>query len=186
MRAKGGTLGVMFAGRRVRLDGGGSALWRDQRSHDHALGPSPSVAGGWVRLLTSHRPGGSGVFSARNDLSSLPLFILAFMWVEFWNNVATAPYAALIPDIVPAEQRGSASGWYGLMNVLGSFVGGVAALIFTQNGVTDIASIYYFMAAIMFLGMLGTVMFVKEPPVTKAPPAFKWGVFSARSDQPVS
>ena len=43
-----------------------------------------------------------------NDLSSLPFYILAFMWVEFWNNVATAPYSALIPDVVPADQRGSA------------------------------------------------------------------------------
>ncbi|HET7376160.1 MAG TPA: MFS transporter, partial [Anaerolineae bacterium] len=73
-----------------------------------------------------------------NDMSSLPLFILAFIWVEFWNNVATAPYSALIPDIVPVDQRGSASGWYGLMNMLGSFVGGVAGLLFTTNGVTDV------------------------------------------------
>ncbi|HEY4724190.1 MAG TPA: MFS transporter, partial [Anaerolineae bacterium] len=117
-------------------------------------------------------------FPRQNDLSSLPLFILAFMWVEFWNNVATAPYAALIPDIVPPEQRGSASGWYGMMNMLGSFVGGAAALIFTQNGVVSITSIYYFTAAIMLLGMAGTVAFVKEPLVTQTPPPLKWGEFA--------
>ncbi len=121
---------------------------------------------------------GLAYFPRANDLSSLPLFIVAFVWVEFWNNVATAPYAALIPDIVPAEQRGSASGWYGMMNVLGSFVGGIAALIFTQNGVTDIVSIYYLLAVILFLGMLGTVIFVKEPPAAKTPPPFKWSEFA--------
>ena len=68
------------------------------------------------------------------------------MWVEFWNNVATAPFSALIPDMVPKEQRGSASGWLGLMNMLGNFAGGIAGLIFTVNGVTDITGIYYFLA----------------------------------------
>jgi Na+/melibiose symporter-like transporter len=121
---------------------------------------------------------GLAYFPKANDLSSLPLFILAFIWVEFWNNVATAPYAALIPDIVPAEQRGSASGWYGLMNMLGSFVGGVAALVFTVNGETDITGIYYLLAAVMFLGMLGTVVFVKELPVTKTPPPLRWNEFA--------
>src|SRR5450759_3648837 len=101
---------------------------------------------------------GLAYFPRANDLSSLPLFILAFMWVEFWNNVATAPYSALIPDIVPIDQRGSASGWYGLMNMLGSFVGGVAGLIFTQNGVTDVVSIYYFIGAINLIGLAGTIV----------------------------
>lgn len=116
-------------------------------------------------------------FPRPNDLSSLPLFIVAFMWVEFWNNVATAPFSALIPDIVPVEQRGSASGWYGLMNMLGNFAGGVSALIFTRNGVTDISAIYYFVGAALVFGMLGTVLFVKEPPVTREPPPFHMDEF---------
>lgn len=113
-----------------------------------------------------------------NDLSSLPLFILAFMWVEFWNNVATAPYSALIPDIVPPEQRGSASGWYGMMNVAGSFVGGVTGLLFTENGVTDIAGIYWLVGVLLVVGMLGTVVFVKEPEIDRRPPPFRWGEFT--------
>src|SRR5664279_378201 len=42
-------------------------------------------------------------------------WILAFLVVELFSNVASAPYSALIPDVVPAEQRGAASGWMGLM-----------------------------------------------------------------------
>ncbi|MBX7213157.1 MAG: MFS transporter [Thermoflexales bacterium] len=118
-------------------------------------------------------------FPRDNDLSSLPLYIAAFMWVEFWNNVATAPFSALIPDVVPKEQRGSASGWLGLMNMLGNFVGGVSALLFTVNGVTNITSIYYFLAALMFVSMLVTLIFVKEPPVTRRPPPITWKAFLA-------
>ena len=117
-------------------------------------------------------------FPRANDLSSLPLFILAFMWVEFWNNVATAPFSALIPDIVPVEQRGSASGWYGLMSMLGNFVGALSALLFTHNGVTDLTAIYYFVGAALVFGMLGTVIFIKEPEVDKSKlPPFHWGEF---------
>lgn len=116
-------------------------------------------------------------FPRANDMSSLPLFILAFIWVEFWNNVATAPFSALIPDVVPLDQRGSASGWYGLMNMLGNFAGGVSALIFTRNGEADLTAIYYFVAAALVFGMLGTVLFLKEPKVTRPSPPFRLGGF---------
>jgi MFS family permease len=112
-----------------------------------------------------------------NDLSSLPLFILAFMWVEFWNNVASAPFDALIPDLVPAAQRGSASGWLGLMSMLGNFAGAITGIIFTQNGVTDLTAIYYFIGAVLLLTMLGTVIAAKEPPITVKPRPFRTGEF---------
>lgn len=120
---------------------------------------------------------GLAFFPKANDLSSLPLYILAFMWVEFWNNVATAPYSALIPDVVPKEQRGSASGWYGLMNIFGTFVGALAPFLFTSGGETNITGLYYFVAVVLFFAMLGTVAFVHEPKVTTTPPPFQLGEF---------
>lgn len=115
---------------------------------------------------------GLAVFPKPNDLSSLPLYIFAFMWVEFWNNVATAPYSALIPDVVPKEQRGSASGWYGLMSIFGTLVGAVIPFAFTVNGVTNLTALYVFVGVVLFFSMLGTVVFVHEPKVTKVPPPF--------------
>ena len=121
---------------------------------------------------------GLAYFPRANDMSSLPLYIFAFMWVEFWNNVATAPYSALIPDVVPVDQRGSASGWYGLMNIFGTFVGALAPFLFTTNGETDIIGLYYFVAVALFLAMLGTVIFVHEPKVTVKAPPFHLGKFA--------
>jgi MFS family permease len=114
-----------------------------------------------------------------NDLGTLPLFILAFMWVEFWNNVANAPFNALIPDLVCQEQRGTASGWMGIMFVLGSFVGAATGLAFTHQGTTDITGIYYFLSATLVLTMLGTVLTVREPRVTRPLPPFRWKEFLA-------
>lgn len=102
------------------------------------------------------------------DLSSLWLFILAFIWVEFWNNAASAPYSALIPDLVPPEQRGSASGWMGLMIMLGSFVGGLAGLLLDSIG--GIVGLYWIIILAMIIGALGTVLFVKERPAPEPKP----------------
>ncbi len=113
----------------------------------------------------------------QNDLSSLPIYIAAAVWVCIWNNVATAPYNALIPDIVPPDQRGSAAGWYGLMSMLGNAAGVGTGILFTSNGKTDITAIYYFIAALFLISMFGTVIFVQEPRVVKKPPPFDFGKF---------
>src|SRR5581483_7187527 len=130
---------------------------------------------------------GLAVCPRENDLSSLPLYIGAAIWVVFWNNVANAPYNALIPDIVAKEQRGSAAGWYGLMSMLGNAVGAATGIIFTKNGVTDLNAIYISIGVLMMLSMLGTVFFTSEPRnVEKLPPfrfrEFLRGVFDPLRD----
>lgn len=102
------------------------------------------------------------------DLSTLMPYILAFVWVEFWNNVASAPYSALIPDLVPPEQRGSASGWMGLMSMLGNFAGGLCGLVMGLIG--GIAGIYWVVIIALVLGAIATVLFVKEPPAPEPRP----------------
>ena len=66
--------------------------------------------------------------------SALVPYILAFIWIELFNNLATAPYSGLIPDMVAPEQRGSASGWMGLMLMLGNFLGGITGLVLGAIG----------------------------------------------------
>jgi MFS family permease len=99
---------------------------------------------------------------------------IAFLFVEFFNNVATAPYSALIPDMVPPEQRGSASGWMGMMTMLGTFTGGMMGLFIEPLG--GITSIYFILMGIMLLGMLVTLAGVREPEVSITR-HFEWGEF---------
>jgi MFS family permease len=109
-----------------------------------------------------------------SEHGALLLYVAAFVWIELFSNVATAPYSALIPDVVPKEQRGSASGWLGLMLMLGSFVGGIAGFALPYIG--GVRGAYLALAAIMVLGMLGTVLTVKEPDPPPVEP-FRLGDF---------
>ncbi|MCW5850509.1 MAG: MFS transporter [Anaerolineae bacterium] len=104
--------------------------------------------------------------------SPIPLYLAAFMVVELFNNVATAPYSALIPDLVPHEQRGSASGWMGLMTMLGSFVGGVAGLFL------GIQALYGLLIVILAVVTLICVTSTHEPVPPQVPP-FHLGQFFA-------
>ena len=96
-----------------------------------------------------------------DDPNSIVWWIVAFGFVELFNNIATAPYAALIPDLVPFDQRGSASGWMGMMTVLGTFIGGVIGFLPLGGIVND----YFMVMAVMLIGMLVTIFYVKEPEV---------------------
>ena len=58
--------------------------------------------------------------SAR-DITSL---MLAYVLAQFSSNAAQAPFHALLPDIVPVEQRGLTSGVIGLLLIAGN-IGGV-------------------------------------------------------------
>jgi MFS family permease len=117
---------------------------------------------------------GLAYFIKPGDPNSLVPWTLAFLWVELFNNMATAPYSALIPDLVPPEQRGSASGWLGLMIVLGNFIGGLLGFFIDPLG--GITGIYYLVMVILLIGALVTWFGVKEPTDYEIKP-FNWGVF---------
>lgn len=48
------------------------------------------------------------------------LFLAGFALMQVGTNAATAAYQGLLPDVVPATQRGAASGWLGFMTLIGS------------------------------------------------------------------
>jgi len=142
---------------RIRLPGGRRKPWV-------VIGTLGNVVG-LVGLAFLIQPG---------QPASVTPWIGAFLLVELFNNVATAPYSALIPDLVPAEQRGSASGWMGLMTMLGTFVGGLTGLVMDLIG--GISSVYFILIGLMLLGMIVTLLGVKEPE-TVVTRSFDWDEF---------
>ncbi|HEX6798374.1 MAG TPA: MFS transporter [Ktedonobacterales bacterium] len=120
------------------------------------------------------------------------LFIGLFALLQFANNFANSPWSAIIADQIPEAQRGSASGFYGLMTLLGTAVGvELAAAIVTTNANpgqqppntlpfrTALLTLFVVLAAIQVVFVALTVLAVRETPLAEPRP-LAWGVFFAR------
>jgi len=108
------------------------------------------------------------------EIGSLPDWIIAFIALEIFSNVAAAPAAALIPDQVPPTQRGSAAGWLGSMSMLGIFAGAATGLLIGPFGIT---AIYNLLIVIMILGALAAFFGVQEIDTRPATSGFAWRKF---------
>jgi MFS family permease len=97
--------------------------------------------------------------------------VAAFLLVQLTNNISGGAYQGLIPDLVPENQRGSASGWMGLMSMLGSIGGILVAGVFMDRHL--VAQFYALTGGILILGAALTVWRVREQPLTDVPP-FNW------------
>lgn len=96
------------------------------------------------------------------------VYTLGFLLVQFGNNYATAPYSALIPDLVPEEQRGRYSGVLGVLQCGGQLLGGALFLLVGALHLPGVAS-YALMALALVLSAWVTLRGVPEPqrtPVT--------------------
>ena len=65
--------------------------------------------------------------------ASMLALIAGLMITQLANNAAAAPFHALLPDMVPAEQRGLSSGIMGLAYWLGTIGGALLPFIFGLN-----------------------------------------------------
>ena len=142
---------------RIRLPGGRRKPWV-------VIGTVGNVIGlvGMAYLIQPNHP------------ETVFVWTVTFLVVQLFNNMATGPYTALIPDLVSTEQRGSASGWLGLMTLLGNFAGGLMGLLVDPLGV---ANIYFIMIGVLILGALVTWFGINELEVPHEVPSFKLGDF---------
>ncbi|MDQ6773007.1 MAG: MFS transporter [Candidatus Dormibacteraeota bacterium] len=99
--------------------------------------------------------------------------VVFYTLLQLSSNSAQGPYQGLAPDVVPETQRGTASGFYGIANLVGTLGGTVVAgLLLAHAGRPGaVASI----AALLLFAMLVTVLGVREPP---PPPRLTDGVGS--------
>ena len=108
-------------------------------------------------------------------LAGTPLVLaIAYMVVQLSFNLAGGAYAAVIPDVVPPEDRGRASGLLGMMNVVGSVVGlagVIAALKMLGEDRTGLIAGYGIVMAVLLITTAITVLAVKEPPAIAERPA---------------
>jgi MFS family permease len=99
---------------------------------------------------------------------SIPSLAFAYAFTQLSSNAAQAPFHALLPDLVPAEQRGLTSGVMGLLLIAGN-IGGVivAGLYINATNPLPIYQHYLWLTygiimAILFVLMLVTIFSVRE------------------------
>ena len=102
------------------------------------------------------------------------VFVIGFVLAQIAANARTAAYQGLLPDRVPAEQRGTASGYLGLMTILGNVGSLVAAAVLLSSvssgpglaaAVQSGARRYYALGAVvLIIGVLVTVVGIDEHP----------------------
>lgn len=95
------------------------------------------------------------------------LFIAAYWFVQFGNNFGGSAYSGFIPDLVPPEQRGSASGLMGLMTMLGTISAAIVAGVLMQRG--QAIPLYLTIIAVLVVAMGITAWKVREEPLTHRP-----------------
>ena len=95
---------------------------------------------------------------------SFASLVISFAAVQLFANIANGPFQALIPDMVPEDQQGTASAWMGIFMYIGQAAGPVfAGFLMTRAGAG--IDLMIFIALLMNLLMLYTVAFVKEPEI---------------------
>ncbi|WP_034383422.1 MFS transporter [Deinococcus sp. YIM 77859] len=150
----------------------------------------------YIRLGLGVNLAGLGVMawaaSALSGMGGFWVYVLGFLLVQFGNNYATAPYSALIPQLVPPAQRGHYSGVMGLLQAAGQLLGAVAAFVVGLLGWPALVS-FGLIAVVLLVPALVTLRGVPEdaaaalapntPPLTWqqlfAYPPFLW-VFVTR------
>lgn len=107
--------------------------------------------------------------------SNVWLFLLAFAGVQFGCNWWGGPYAGLIPDVVPPEQVGRASGMQAVMTATGFLAGALAAgAVIRPNFYWPM---YLIVAVLLFVFLGITWAGVRERPNTRQEPPFRLGAF---------
>jgi MFS family permease len=84
------------------------------------------------------------------------LLVIFYFLLQTASNTAQGPYQGLQPDVVPEAQRGTASGYYGLANLVGTLAGTlVVGIILSVAGVpAALVSIAVLLLATMLLTVL--------------------------------
>src|SRR6202047_397492 len=93
-----------------------------------------------------------------------PQIVVGSVFVQFFFNAAQAAYAGIIPDVVPAQQFGKASGFLATMTQLGIGGGLGATSLLGSN-----RAIYLIFIAAILLTLIPTVWAARNKGLTPIP-----------------
>jgi Na+/melibiose symporter-like transporter len=101
---------------------------------------------------------------------SVPALVAAYLVLQLGNNAAAAAFAGIIPDLVPVEQHGGASGLLNTASILGT-IGclGITLVMLSAFGSTalGVASSYAVIAALLAITLVLSVVLLRERPAPR-------------------
>ncbi|HET8912406.1 MAG TPA: MFS transporter [Ktedonobacteraceae bacterium] len=121
--------------------------------------------------------------------ADIPSLAVAYALTQFSSNAAQAPFHALLPDVVPQEQRGLASGVMGMLTTLGVICGVLFGLLIDASKPLAIYQqslhlVYAIIIIVLVLFMLITIFSVPERRVSADSDASENETASWRSWRP--
>ena len=105
-------------------------------------------------------------------MGSLPGYLIGYLLVQLGNNLATASYTGIIPDLVPPAQHGQASGYMAVMVQAGSIVGAVGGGLLMGHG--HVRASYALIALSLVLFLWITCIAAREAPIEVPPSRIDW------------
>ena len=119
----------------------------------------------WILAGTAVNLAGLGLLAVAGSRLTLAI---AYMLVQLAFNLAGGAYAAVIPDVVPAADRGRASGLLGMMNAFGAVIGLAAVTatlaLFHETRLGLVVG-YAAVATVLVVTTVITLLAVDEPRV---------------------
>lgn len=104
------------------------------------------------------------------------VYLLGYLLVQLGNNVATAPYSALIPELVPQALRGRYSGVMGQLQAGGQLIGALVAFGLGQLGLP--AAVSYLLIVAVLVGSAAITLRQVPEPVLTPQPGRHWAWFN--------
>lgn len=89
------------------------------------------------------------------------VLLLAVVGLQIGANIAHGPYQGVIPDLVPRNARGRASGFFGMANLVGTLLGAAVASVFLASG--HVLPAILMVVAVLLATSLASWVFVAEP-----------------------
>ena len=99
---------------------------------------------------------------------SFVIFLLAYLVVQIFNNSAGAAFNGVIPDVVPKEEFGKASGFLGGLYQVGGVAGLVVTLLMEKAGLRNLTFIV--IAVVLSLSLLPTIWAARGEGLVAVPP----------------
>jgi MFS family permease len=100
-------------------------------------------------------------------VSTYALLFAVVILLQLASNSAHGPYQGIIPDLIPRNQRGRASGFFGLANNLGVLLGALVAGQLLDRGQPGL---YLFVAAVILVTVaVVSTLTIQEEPLQEKP-----------------